>query len=245
MVEGLEHSREHLLGYALALVLDGDLHPVAGAVRRHLYEAGRGRELDRVVEQAGEHLAEPGRVGEAERQAFLDLDAHQRPRVRARRGGAPQDRVDLGRAQLHRQLAPLDGGDVEEVGDQQLEAVGRPLDALPDLGDGVSGEVAGARRERLGEPGDGGQGCAQLVGDHRDEVALHLLRLLQPEARFALLVEEQRVLYGGRHNRQHREDASLHLDRERVDPQGVDLNDADRLAVDDQGCGEVAADAGS
>src|SRR5207249_1789920 len=64
-------------------------------------------------------------------------------------------------------------------------------------------------------------------------------------ARLALLVEEQRVLYGGRHDRQHREDASLHLDRERVDPQGVDLDDADRLAVDDQRCGEVAADAGS
>src|SRR4051794_13677147 len=162
-----------------SLVGHTELDRVAAAARGDGDGAARRRELDRVVEQVREDLAELVAIGLRREPAVLDVDDEAVPvpgvvvlvalhRVR-------EQRLEVDRRELHLEIARVEPGHVEERVDDLRE----PFRLRGDVAD--EGRALGfaeervAAQERLCEAVDRRQRRAQLVGDRRHEVGLHLL----------------------------------------------------------------------
>ena len=153
----------------------------------HGYRPARGRVLDRIRQQVGDHLFEAHAVAAHQRAGEPQLAAMMIERV-----GAP-DLLDapldqggeIERRLLQDQLAGRDPRDVEQIVHDAGELLGLAPDHAARLGrDGV-GHVHAIEQRRGAR--DGGERVAQLVRDHRDELVLatlglpdRLLRALAP-----------------------------------------------------------------
>ena len=140
------------------------------------------RVLQRVLHQVGDDLGEPVRVRVGRQRLRARRPCSVIPR--SRRCGP--ERVDRGpdglggvdRARGERELAGVDPGEVEEVGDEAFEPAGLGGD------DARRVRVLLVRADRavghgLRVAADRGERGAQVVGDAEDERALHALRVLE------------------------------------------------------------------
>jgi hypothetical protein len=175
---GVGHIEVHLHPLAHAL-----LHPHSD---RHLPALG---ELDRVVHQVGEHLAQAQRIadqvgGHLRRGLEEELEALVGGLLRDERGDALQDVVEAEVDRLDLQLAGLDLGEVEDVVDHAEQRGAGVVD--------LRGVVALARRElglheQVGHADHGVHRRADLVAHVREEHRLGARRLLRRRLRLAQL----------------------------------------------------------
>ena len=155
---------------------------VAGAVDRELDDDGGRRVLQRVLHEVRDDLREPigVRVGRERRRALdlqRDVQLHRRGPERVDRGAHGVGRVD--RARRERELAGVEPGEVQQVGDEALEPAGLGRDHVRGAGLLVVG-ADGAVDHRLGPAADRRERRAEVVGDAEHERALHALRVLEP-----------------------------------------------------------------
>ena len=144
-----------------------------------------GRELDGVVDEVGEHLAQLLPVGRREPAARPEMEheaAVPFTRPLAHRHHLPQrpGRRPSARASTS-SVAGVEPGDVEQVVDDASEPLGLGRDvARGSRAAPSSGEVHVLAQQRLGEAVDRGQRRAQLVRDGRDEVGAASARRRAP-----------------------------------------------------------------
>ena len=160
-------------GHAWPVV--GDAHHDAGRVpgraRRHQDLGAGGREPQCVLEQVAEDLFHHLDVDVE----ILEVDGHvEADAMRACERSEPADRRLREVAYVDR-LAPdlepacPDAAELEDVGDEALEAVGLVVDGVEELGTvaGIELQVGGA--ECRGRGADRGQRGAQVVGHRREK----------------------------------------------------------------------------
>ncbi len=166
-------------------------HPVLVVGRGDPDPAAVGGELHGVREQVADHPLELGAVAvdHAEVVRHLDRDVEHPPlEQRADRGARVGDhRAEVDRREVEPERAGVHAGQGEQVTDQQLEALGVPVDHRERL-HLVRGQLAERLlQQHLEVAGDAGQRRAQLVGDGRDELGLRQVELTQPVHRRLLV----------------------------------------------------------
>ncbi len=139
------------------------------------------REFDRVVQQVEQHLPQPVRIavkrfGQARIEARLDgqrglegRPAHHRDRVVEEGAHRERNRIEL-------ELSGLDLRDVENVVDDGEQGLAGDADQLQVAA--VLRIVIGASQQQVGIAEDAVEGRADLVADHREELALGRARPL-------------------------------------------------------------------
>lgn len=157
---------------------------------------------------------------------------------------APRDdRSEVGGLAGDPQPTLLELGQIEQVVDEQLETTAVDLDPPGQVRDHVRVELSHPSGEGLGKARDRGERGPQLVGDHGQEVAAEPLELSEAGDARHLALEQLRVLDGGRDGGDEGEDERPRPGVEGIDAWRVELHDADRAALQDQGHAEVGADA--
>ena len=167
-----EEVRESVGRDPPALVRDRE-HDKAALVRRCDPDRGRGRRVaGRVREEVVQNLHDALAVGHRPRQVRREVEEDGVPAASAHEGGAGpvHQRSDVGRLGRDRERARLDAPRVQEVRDEAAHVVGLPVDDAEEL------EHLGLGRDRHGaEHGrrralDRGQGGAELVAYHPEEL---------------------------------------------------------------------------
>ena len=229
LVEALEDALLVRLRDARPVVDDRGDDLAAGGPHRDPHLAAVGAELDRVVDEVDEDLAEARLVGADRREPGRDVD-HQRDRVALGEQPQPLDGALREPAEIdvvrQRQLAAaLDPGEVEELADHLDEVPGLDLDLRDPLAH-PRRHVArgGLARQRLGEQAHRRQRRPELVAQVVDELGPDLLEAAQ--LRGVLEDDEDGRWIGAM--RAHHEDPRLAV----ADPELAAGRAADRDAVD-------------
>ena len=195
LVEPLEQAVLGGLRDADPMVRHRDHDRLAGLAHQDRDVAAIRAELDRVVDEVDEHLAETFGVAadRADRRRDVDLQGHalavgEQAQPLGRLDGGAREVDVLERAEA---AAALDPREVEQLADHLDEVAGLDLD----LGDPVAhlgrqgvADLVGLAGQRLGEQAHGRQRGAQLVGEVVDELGPDALE----PAEFRDVGEQQR-----------------------------------------------------
>ena len=176
---------------ALALVADLHAHAAIGGPQRKGDRAAARRELGGVAHQVPDHLLHPPAVGQQWR--GLVPQVQRQPvaafveRVLDHRRRLAQHRAGLDALARQRQLADVEPGHVQDVGDHPRLDRHVAVDRRQPLDEQLRRAVP---LQHVRPAHDRVQRRAQLVRQHRDQVVLHAREPLGLAARHALAVEQ-------------------------------------------------------
>ena len=166
--------RQEIGGDALAAVLDREVHGLGGAPHGDRDDPRLEAELGGVADQVGERLRQPAGVAADVQLLVRHVDLEAVPAgvelVVAARHRRLDDAVDRHRLAHQRDLALGGTGDVDQLLHQPAEAADLTLEDLAQADQDRVAVLEGA--QHAGHVGDRRQGIAQLVRQHRQELAL-------------------------------------------------------------------------
>src|SRR5690606_1996842 len=126
-------ASELLLGHAGTGVRDGEPHLALGRGRADQHGSLGRRELEGVADEVRQDLVDAMRIA-MDQEISFDLNIQGEPLLGGERpgdlGALLNERHDLAHLPLEDDLASLDDGEVEEVADEALHALGRAPDGL-------------------------------------------------------------------------------------------------------------------
>ena len=163
-----------------SVVLHRNLDRTVACLAHDLDLAAVGRILDRVAEQVGNHLDQSVCISAHEREREIEVRDEVMPlgcnlcaldRVF-------EDAVQVDRTQLEVDLARLHAVQVEHLSDHPIQPHGVAVDVTGEPLDVRDVEIVVA--DQLAEALDADQGGPELVADHGDELAFHLVQALEP-----------------------------------------------------------------